>query len=109
MSEAKHTPGPWKIHRGKHNSCYLAVIDSIPDQDGKVIANCICHVAMTNDDRTANANAIAALPDLLAACELALRIEELWMPFEWDDPDEAAAVSSMRDLFIAAIAKAKGE
>jgi hypothetical protein len=28
---------------------------------------------MTNDDRTANANAIAALPDLLAACELAIK------------------------------------
>ena len=72
MTEAKHTPGPWKIHRGKHNSCYLAIIDSIPDQDGKVVANCICHVAMTNDDRTANAIAIAALPDLLAACEMVL-------------------------------------
>jgi hypothetical protein len=78
MTEAKHTPGPWKIHRGKHNSCYLAIIDSIPDQDGKVVANCICHVAMTNDDRTANANAIAALPDLIAACEMAIKqIESL--------------------------------
>ena len=67
-----HTPGPWKIHRGRHNRDYLAIIDSIPDRDGEVVANCICHVAMTNDDRTANANAIAALPGLLAACELAL-------------------------------------
>ncbi len=65
MSE--HTPGPWKIHRGKHNRDYLAIIDSIPDKDGKVVANCICHVAMTNDDRTANANLIAAAPELADA------------------------------------------
>ena len=101
MTEAKHTHGPWKIHRGKHNSCYLAIIDSIPDQDGKVVANCICHVAMTNDDRTANANAIAALPDLLAACELALPgIASL----EWMQGRESVVGIALRS----AIAKAKG-
>ena len=102
MTEAKHTPGPWKIHRGKHNSCYLAIIDSIPDQDGKVIANCICHVAMTNDDRTANANAIAALPDLLAACEMV----ERWMlggqPGPFSD-------QKILEIVSAAIAKAKAK
>jgi hypothetical protein len=87
----------------------MAVIDSIPNRDGQVVANCICHVAGTNPNKIDNAQLIAAAPDLLAACEAALRIEELWMPFEWDDPDEAAAVSLMRDLFVAAIAKAKGQ
>ena len=107
MSEAKHTPGPWKIHRGKHNSCYLAVIDSIPDQDGKVVANCICHVAMTNDDRTANANAIAALPDLLAACEACIAADELTSSDGMGGDEMLAAYNAAIAAAKAAIAKAK--
>jgi hypothetical protein len=107
MSEAKHTPGPWKIHRGKHNSCYLAVIDSIPDQDGKVVANCICHVAMTNDDRTANANAIAALPDLLAACEACIAADELTSSDGMGGDDMLAAYDAAIAAAKAAVAKAK--
>ena len=107
MSEAKHTPGPWKIHRGKHNSCYLSVIDSIPDQGGKVVANCICHVAMTNDDRTANANAIAALPDLLAASEACIAADELTSSDGMSGDDMLAAYDAAIALARAAIAKAK--
>jgi len=107
MSEAKHTPGPWdvngidteKIRIGSRKMSDVAIVYNQPNRfDGSL-----------SKSRKRNAELIAAAPDLLAACEAALRIEELWMPFEWDDPDEAAAVSSMRDLFIAAIAKAKGE
>ncbi len=61
-----YTKGPWRVHGGPgrlHH--HLAVIDSIPDVDGKVIANCICHVATSNDDSDANARLIAAAPDLL--------------------------------------------
>jgi hypothetical protein len=74
MSESKFTPGPWKM-LGRWNDRYLAVIDSIPDRNGKVVANCICHVALTNEDAKANANLIAAAPELLAACEAFL---DMW-------------------------------
>lgn len=62
------TPGPWKVYGGpgrlKH---HLAVIDSIPDVAGKVVANCICHVATTNPDSDGNAVLIAAAPELADA------------------------------------------
>jgi hypothetical protein len=66
MSESKFTPGPWKKF-SRWNDRYLAVIDSTPDRDGAVVANCICHVALTNDDCVANARLIAAAPEMLAA------------------------------------------
>lgn len=52
-----------------------------------------------------------AAPDLLAACEAAMRIEQLWGPPEPCEPehtDEMAALAAMRDKITAAIAKAKG-
>lgn len=72
--EAKHTPGPWKIFGGPSHPQrhHLAVIDSIPDVDGKIVANCICHLASTNPDSDANAQLIATAPDLLEACDDAL-------------------------------------
>ncbi len=67
-SHAGWTPGPWKIHEnGSRANRYLAVIDSIPDKDGKVMANCICHVATTNEQAEANAAAIADVPAMLHA------------------------------------------
>lgn len=94
MSE--HTPGPWKVFRGsRHQSDrnYMAVIDSIPDVDGKVVANCICHIASTNEDAEANAKLIAAAPELLEALEKILIA------------DYAVSRENARN----AIAKAKGE
>lgn len=66
---SKHTPGPWKTYGGPAHPQrhHLAVIDSIPDVDGKVVANCICHLASTNPDADANAKLIAAAPQLLEA------------------------------------------
>lgn len=61
-----HTPGPWKRYEGYGADFRRPIItDSIPDQDGKCIANCICYVATTNDDMQANADLIAAAPELL--------------------------------------------
>jgi hypothetical protein len=98
MSESKFTPGPWKKF-SRWNDRYLAVIDSIPDRDGAVVANCICHVALTNDDCVANANLIAAAPEMLACLEELLE----WICSGYDasiyDIEEAARV----------VQKAKGE
>jgi hypothetical protein len=96
MSESKFTPGPWQKF-SRWNERYLAVIDSTPDRDGQVVANCICHVALTNDDCVANANLIAAAPDLLAACEAFV---------EADNQDGGSLAYVMA---IEAIKKAKGE
>lgn len=69
-----YTPGPWKIHGGPaHLRHHMAIIDSIPDVDGKIVANCICHMAGTNDDIEANARLIAAAPDMLEALQKANR------------------------------------
>jgi hypothetical protein len=65
-----HTPGPWKIFDGWGASrCAPVVVDSIPDIDGKCVANCICHVASSNDNAEANARLIAASPGMLEALE----------------------------------------
>lgn len=70
---AGHTPGPWKIFDGwGADKARPVIVDSIPDVDGKCIANCICHVATTNADALANARLIAAAPTLLAACQFAI-------------------------------------
>jgi hypothetical protein len=104
VSEAQHTPGPWKVFGVRRNQ-YLAVIDSIPDQDGKVIANCICHVAMTNPDAQANAEFIVracnAHDDLLEACEQAL------ICIEQDEHTHGRNFGA-GNVLRAAIAKAKG-
>lgn len=67
---SNHTPGPWKVFDGHGSNRFApAIVDGIPDIDGKCVANCICHVATTNDDVAANARLIAAAPELLAALE----------------------------------------
>jgi len=96
MSEPKFTPGPWKKF-SRWNDRYLAVIDSIPDRDSAVVANCICHVALTNEDAKANAHLIAAAPELLAACEAFVAADN-------QDGGSLAYVMAME-----AIKKAKGE
>ena len=66
-----HTPGPWKIFDGWGSSRFSPVIvDSIPDVDGKCVANCICHVASSNDVAEANARLIAAAPELAEALRI---------------------------------------
>jgi hypothetical protein len=108
MTEAKHTPGPWIVHRGsrrQNDRDYMAVIDSIPDRDGQVVANCICHVAGTNPDKIANADLIAAAPDLLEACELMI---DAMVAYEFDVDDcPTPKHRSLMTLARNAIAKAK--
>jgi hypothetical protein len=106
MSESQFTPGPWKVF-GRPYDRYFAVIDSIPDRDGAVVANCICHVALTNEDAKANANLIAAAPELLAACEsLVAAMNE----YEWSVDDSPTPQHKvMMQSAIKAIEKAKGE
>jgi len=103
MSE--HTPGPWKIFDGWGSSRFAPVIvDGIPDVDGKCVANCICHIASTNDDKAANARLIASAPDLLAALEKA--VADYGKPGgPWNVPREPGTWIWMAER---AIEKAKG-
>ena len=69
---SKFTPGPWLARqfptgRGAVHGWW--VIDSIPDQDGRIVANAICQVSTTNDDADANAKLLAAAPELLKALQ----------------------------------------
>jgi hypothetical protein len=103
-----HTPGPWKIFDGWGSSRFSPVIvDSIPDVDGKCVANCICHVASSNDVAEANAHLIAAAPDLLEACEAALECMPSLEVRNWPPGFELkkSAIKKCRE----AIRKAKGE
>lgn len=66
----QHTPGPWKIFDGYGADRRRPIIvDCIPDVDGKCIANSICYMSSTNENITANAQLIAAAPELLEALQ----------------------------------------
>lgn len=75
------SPGPWRLERPVHDTCYWRIYENSVQR--------IVEVFSTKDD----ARAIAATPDLLAACEGLL--EEI-------SPESINAA-------IAAVAKAKGE
>lgn len=99
---SSYTPGPWKIFDGWGSSREKPIIvDSIPDDNGKFVGNCICFVATTNDDAAANARLLAAAPDMLAALEDALRTCDQDMQHVLDN-------GRLRDVIRAALAKAKG-
>ena len=108
MSES-HTPGPWKIFDGWGASRFAPVIvDSIPDIDGKCVANCICHVASTNENAADNARLIAAAPELLEALE---DILGGWRYIRQDPHHEAiygVGWDRAQEKAEAAIRKAKG-
>jgi len=93
------TPGPWKIFEGYGASRFSpAIVDSIPDVDGKCVANLICHAANTNPDCKANAKLIAAAPDILNALDDLVRAHEL--PGEHNEVEQAlrAAVALLEGL-----------
>lgn len=72
----KHTPGQWEVRAfptASYGRKQLWVMDAIPDQDGKVVANAICMVSASNPSEEANAKLLAAAPDLLEACKAALK------------------------------------
>ena len=64
MSESKHTPGPWRTD----TDIFHDRLD-IRDESGRCIAVCIHDYPMSMARHDANANLIAAAPDLLDALE----------------------------------------
>ena len=96
----KHTPGPWKaVKCGVYQNSQERI--DVP-----------VHVASTGDDeykgigceaQLANARLIAAAPDLLAACEMALGEFHA----QAQQPDAIRLITAT-DALCAALAKAKG-
>lgn len=97
----KHTPGPWEWLNYPDGRKLLAA-----PKCG--VIHCPHPMTVTDEDQAL----IAAAPDLLAACERAMRIKTLWIPLEkYSDPNfdnEFEALLLMRQSFKAAIKKAKG-
>ena len=90
MSASKHTPGPWVLDERYPGYVYC------DDVLGSAVATCrdglVSHVA--HRDYVANANLIAAAPDLYAACK--------------DISDFLRLHGFDRTLVDAALAKAEG-
>lgn len=97
------TPGPWTYEPAEHEDSFAI----------KGTGSAVWRVADTYGypmpgQSEANARLIAAAPDLLAACEAAMRIETLWCPraVEAEHAEELKALAMMRENFKAAIARA---
>lgn len=102
MSEAKHTPGPWRLGGdGIYGQSRLV--------GGDEVRQCVCHIGAAGiyrNDRNAellecdaNARLIAAAPELLEACKAAKKLLE---------PDLIEPGRRVFWKLVAAIAKAEG-
>ena len=104
MSKPKHTPGPWKIeYDNDGNGGFQEWLNIGP---AKVMGG----RHLTEEDH-ANAQLIAAAPDLLEACQAMIRARDLWVPHEGEilESDEAEALSLLEAKILVAIAKATKE
>lgn len=104
---SKHSPGPWTRCGQKDDPCGSAIIRAA---NGFEVANSRSFLI---EEYEANANLIAAAPDLLAACQGAMRIVSLWngreVPEDHEHAEEMKALYLMQEAFIEAIAKAEGK
>jgi len=93
-----HTEGPWRVMKSSYTRDTFVVSGSDTQPfTGQVIAG-----KTTCPDWRDNAQLIAAAPDLLDACTLALRFLEDKLPDVYD-------VVAMRNTLRAVIAKAEGK
>lgn len=93
-----HTPGPWNV--SKSSMARLIYADEEQAFDLAIVCN------GGNDNQTdANANLIAAAPDMLAALQRCVSLLSIAVI----GSDTSTFKSEARLLAIAAIAKAKGE
>lgn len=100
-----HTPGPWRVDVTKAAGSYGVWTDyaTHPGEDGAGYGSCICSMLpmdghVPQEQRDANALLISAAPDLLAACEAALKFKS--------SPLDLVSVAG--DMLRDAVLKAKG-
>jgi hypothetical protein len=94
---SKHTPGPWECENYDNKLFVIA--------DHMTGSPAVCRILGSDATVNADANLIAAAPDLLAALQNVMSWIRNWSPDftedeDWDDDRNAA---------LAAIAKAEGE
>ena len=113
----QHTPGPWVIERrSRHGEKEISRIIT-PEKDGwgNPLAICSFVSQWGRKDKPANANLIAAAPDLLAALEKMVKEADTHATIDanpvWDFADGPMPEAKARhvDHARAAIAKAKGD
>ena len=103
--QARHTPGPWEILRRVDDDD----LPSVAQADGPVIAHVTCWTSKGKSDPEtieANANLIAAAPELLDACKGALH--DLALAFVTVDGDADRIINSAAGRLMLAIARAEG-
>jgi hypothetical protein len=107
--EAKHTSGPWSIQRSTLHP-HIRLVVNPPENEASPIE--VCHIDGHALADTANANLIAAAPELLAALEEAKVLltycadgDEMSNDGVWDEERLEQAILMAKQ----AIAKAKGE
>ena len=88
--EGKYTPGPWKVVQAFGYQVRAA--------DDCIVAKVQTHCPLTSEN-PANAYLIAAAPDLLAACRVALKVLE----------DQTAAIEPVRQALQEAVGRANGK
>ena len=95
---SKHTPGPWTEHKWNSEEHQVSALG------GTVALVSHSHSLITDEQADANATLIAAAPELLAACKLALDWHADGTPVEEMSSMEQTAINALE----AAIRKAEG-
>jgi hypothetical protein len=111
-----HTPGPWNVHIHTENDACLNVIAGEATYAGSTTrADWIAELDNTADkpfeEVQANALLLAASPDLLEACERAIRFIQNGIEFGYitlPDPDTDDPAHDTLPKLVAAVARAKG-
>ena len=98
MSESRHTPGPWQVVDGHYPGFREIIGPSFTISIVMLATDLTIHDRW---NREADAQLIAAAPDLLAACEDALATC-------WNEMQYILDNGRLRDVLRAAIDKAKG-
>lgn len=113
--ESKHTPGPWEV-RDEFSPYEYGTVEVYKEDGNKWIASALgTHVGpSTKEEAKANANLIAASPDLLEAIQHALNLKDLWSADQYgtvpsDYEGTKNALQQMQDKLEAAYLKATGQ
>jgi hypothetical protein len=69
-----HTQGPWTVGGTFKNGCIIAAPGKRASQIVAIVESCIGYDPDPTPESQANARLIAAAPDLLAACQAALKV-----------------------------------
>lgn len=113
MSREMHTPGPWKAEYNEDEPAHVVLMDTAIEHTGSYHSHHVwqCDHCLYPDEvepvlmqqfeeAKANARLIAAAPELLAACNLAM---QFWYS---DQPNDTAESVAAKHAIRAAIAKA---